>query len=206
LRRGVAPPTFRAAGLTATTHVCTASLSEQVTAACAALLLHHTAACAPLLLHHTAASAALLLHHAAACAPLLLHHSAALPADALVAARPDRTSTAVIEALTRFQELSAPPGLRSNAGYVFLATWCSGSQTSRSAWPPPLLARIRSHAPGGLRCPPPPTRLSLGGFWSTPIGYAWGQSVRTHAGHQVCRALRFRHGPGATTPNAAFRS
>jgi CubicO group peptidase (beta-lactamase class C family) len=206
-------------GPTTTTLVYMASLAKQVTAACAALLVHDgrldvettVAAWLPDLpdWSHT-----VLIRH-------LLHHTSGLPLEG------DRT-------------VEAPPGTRysySNVGYVLLA------EIVRAAGGEPLpdLAHRRIFAPLDMtqtlfwygpepappgaapleKSQPPPLSIGDGGMWSTaadmlrwadaldhdrlavsdvmqtpgrlddgtPLDYAWGMGVRTYAGHRA-----FRHG------------
>ncbi|MFI7615471.1 serine hydrolase domain-containing protein [Nonomuraea terrae] len=235
-----------AQGLTVTTPAYVASLSKQMTAACAALLAQDGALDmeSPLsrwLPELPAWAESIRLRH-------LVHHTAALPGDAqidaIIGSGTDRTGAGVIEALTRFPSLDHQPGAQhvySNAGYV-----CLAAVVERVADQPlPDLAQHRLFAPlamTGTRywrgpeprppgavplVPPHPAPLSLGdgGVWSTlgdllrwgqalnadelgistlmetpgrlddgtPIDYAWGIGVRSHAGHRV-----FRHGGGWT--------
>ncbi|MGP3920333.1 serine hydrolase domain-containing protein [Nonomuraea sp. 10N515B] len=243
------PPLFHAQGLTATggtltatTPVYAASLSKQITAACAALLVQQGAldlgsAVSDWLPQLPAWAKAVRLRH-------LLHHIAALPPDAEIDAlmNGDRTSHGVIRALTRFPALQGRPGseyVYSNAGYV-----CLAAAVERAADQPlhgfahhhlfaPLAMNDTCYWPGPAPAPPGaaplarrhPAPLSLGdgGVWTTardllrwsqalngdelgisallqtpgrledgtPIDYAWGMGVRTHAGHRV-----YRHGGG----------
>ncbi|MFF0769806.1 serine hydrolase domain-containing protein [Nonomuraea wenchangensis] len=131
-RRGV-PPSSLVRGLTATGEPVTAttlayaaSLSKQMTAACAALLAQQGALDVESPLSYwlpqlPAWAGTVRLRH-------LIHHTAGLPADhkidAIISGDPDRTSSGIIRALTQFPALDYPPGtahVYSNAGYVCLA-------------------------------------------------------------------------------------
>ncbi|MGP3960191.1 serine hydrolase domain-containing protein [Nonomuraea sp. 3N208] len=131
LWQGDGPPVFHAQGLTATgetltatTLVYAASLSKQITAACAALLVQQGAldlesALSRWLPRLPAWADAVRLRH-------LVHHTAALPRDTEIDALlgGDRTSDGVIGALACFPALQGEPGseyVYSNAGYVCLA-------------------------------------------------------------------------------------
>ncbi|NUW46515.1 serine hydrolase domain-containing protein [Nonomuraea rhodomycinica] len=251
IRRRGAPPLLLAQGLTftgepmtATTLVYAASLSKQMTAACAALLvrdgvLDMESPLSPWLPELPAWAGAVRLRH-------LVHHTAALPTDAevdaLIAGDADRTTAGVIRALTRFPALDRRPGagyLYSNAGYVCLAAVVERAAdmplpafARRHLFAPPAMADTRYWAGPGPMPPgaaplarPRPAPLSLGdgGVWTTlgdllrwgqalnadtfgvselmqtpgrlddgtPIDYAWGAGVRSHAGYRV-----YRHGGG----------
>jgi CubicO group peptidase (beta-lactamase class C family) len=249
LRQGDSPPVFHAQGLTAngdpvtaTTLVYAASLSKQITAACAALLVRQgvldmDSAVSDWLPWLPAWADGVRLRH-------LLHHTAALPPDAEIDALldGDRTSPGILRALARFRAPRGRPGseyVYSNAGYV-----CLAAVVERAADQPlpafahhrlfaPLAMNDTCYWPGPAPAPPGaaplasrhPAPLSLGdgGVWTTahdlvrwsqalnadelgisdllqtpgrledgtPIDYAWGLGVRTHAGHRV-----FRHGGG----------
>jgi CubicO group peptidase (beta-lactamase class C family) len=166
----------------------TASLSKQLTAACAALLVRSgrldiDAPLARWLPKLPPWAAAVRLRH-------LVHHTAGLPADddldGTFAAGADRTTDAVLAALRRFPSPARPPGTvfrYSNAGYV-----CLGVAVARAAGRPlPEVARHLLFAPSGMDDtvfwagpePMPPGGLPLasrhpaplslgdGGVWST---------------------------------------
>ncbi|NUW37845.1 beta-lactamase family protein [Nonomuraea sp. SMC257] len=253
IRRRGAPPVHLAQGLTSTgepmtaaTLVYAASLSKQMTAACAALLVRRGVLDMESPLSHRlpelpAWAGAVRLRH-------LVHHTAALPADsavdALLARDADRTTPGVIQALTRFPALAGRPGTEyvySNAGYLCLAAAVERAAdmplpgfAQRHLFAPLAMADTR-YWPGPEPMPPGaaplarprPAPLSLGdgGVWTTlgdllrwgqalnadelgvsalmqtpgrlddgtPIDYAWGIGVRSHAGHRV-----YRHGGGWT--------
>ncbi|MFD8534148.1 serine hydrolase domain-containing protein [Streptosporangium canum] len=128
-----APPILRAQGLissgeplTATTLIYAASLSKQMTAACAALFAQHgeldmESALSRWLPQLPAWADTVRLRH-------LVHHAAALPPDskidATMASDADRTTPSVLQALARFPALDRQPGTEhvySNAAYVCLA-------------------------------------------------------------------------------------
>ncbi|MER6579126.1 serine hydrolase domain-containing protein [Nonomuraea sp. NPDC001023] len=244
-------PVLLAQGLTlnggplgATTLAYMASLSKQMTAACAAQLaqqgeLDMESALSRWLPQLPAWADAVRLRH-------LVHHTAGMPADAKIEALmgrdADRTTEGVIQALARFPVLDREPGAAhaySNAGYV-----CLAAAVERALGQPlPDFARSQLFAPlamvntrywtGPDPAPPGaaplvsshPAPLSVGdgGVWSTatdllrwgqalnagelgisaliqtpghlddgtPIDYAWGIGVRSHAGYRV-----YRHGGG----------
>ncbi|WP_433434974.1 serine hydrolase domain-containing protein [Nonomuraea sp. CA-141351] len=245
------PPVLLAQGLTlggepldATTVAYAASLSKQMTAACAAQLaqrgdLDMESALSRWLPQLPAWADTIRLRH-------LVHHTAGLPAgsriDAFMAGDADRTSQAVIQALAQFPALDRQPGAEhvySNAGYVCLAA--AVEQAAGQPLPDyaqrrlfaPLAMANTCYWPGPDPTPagaaplthPHPAPLSLGdgGVWTTagdllqwsqalnadelgistlmqtpgclddgtPIDYAWGIGVRSHAGHRV-----YRHGGG----------
>ncbi|WP_327092147.1 beta-lactamase family protein [Nonomuraea sp. NBC_01738] len=245
IQHGDAPPALATHGepLTATTLTYAASLSKQMTAACAALLtrrgdLDPDSPLSPWLPHLPPWAHAVRIRH-------LIHHTAALPPDTEIdpaAHTPDRTSGNVIRALTRFPRLRRRPGdehAYSNAGYVCLAAVVEQA----AGMPIPAFARRHlftplrmndtRYWPGPAPAPPGaaplltphPAPLSLGdgGVWTTltdllrwsqalnndelgispllqtpghlndatPLDYAWGLGVRSHAGHTV-----YRHGGG----------
>ncbi|MFI7134168.1 serine hydrolase domain-containing protein [Nonomuraea sp. NPDC050153] len=249
VRRRGTPPILLAQGLTATGEPVTAttlayaaSLSKQMTAACAALLVRHGALDleSPLsrwLPQLPPWAGAIRLRH-------LVHHTAALPADAEVDALidGDRTTPGIIRALTRFPALDRRPGTEhvySNAGYVCLAAVVERAADTplrdfarRHLFGPLEMADTRFWSgpdptpPGAAplaRPHPAPLSLGDGGVWTTlgdllrwgqalnadelgvsglmqapgrlddgtPIDYAWGIGVRSHAGHRV-----YRHGGG----------
>ncbi|MBF8193909.1 beta-lactamase family protein [Nonomuraea sp. K274] len=251
IQQAGAPPLLLAQGLTAdgeplgaTTVAYAASLSKQMTAACAAQLVRQSeldleSALSRWLPRLPAWADTVRIRH-------LVHHTAALPPDAaidaLMAGDADRTTEGVIRALARFPALERRPGtghVYSNAGYV-----CLAAVVERVAGEPlPHFARRRLFAPLAMAdtcywpgpgpapagaaslTPARPAPLSLGdgGVWSsagdllrwsqalntdelgvsalmqtpgrlddgTPVDYAWGIGVRSHAGHRV-----YRHGGG----------
>ncbi|MFI6183688.1 serine hydrolase domain-containing protein [Nonomuraea sp. NPDC051191] len=250
-RRG-APPVLVARGaasggepMSATTVVYAASLSKQMTAACAALLVQDGALDMESSLSRWLPGSPgwaddVRIRH-------LVHHTAGLPLDAEIDGRldaADRTTPGVVRALTRFPALERRPGtghVYSNAGYVCLAAVVERA----SGLPLPGFARDRLFTPLGMaatrywpgpgptpegaaplvRPRPAPLSLGDGGVWTTlddllrwsqalnadelgisplmqtpgrlddgtPIDYAWGMGVRSHAGHIV-----YRHGGGWT--------
>ena len=128
MRQGGAPPVLLAQGLsvTAATLAYAASLSKQMTAACAALLaqdgaLDMESTLSRWLPHLPAWAGTIRLRH-------LVHHTAALPMDAeidaLITGDADRTTPGIIRALGQFPDLDHRPGTEhvySNAGYDCLA-------------------------------------------------------------------------------------
>jgi CubicO group peptidase (beta-lactamase class C family) len=177
-----------AARLVATTRVYTASLSKQLTAACAGLLvqagrLDIESPLALWLPELPSWAATIRLRH-------LVHHIGGLPADpgidGVLPMGQDRTTAAVVAALSRVPTLSTAPGREfrySNAGYVCLAL-----AVQRAAGQPlPDIAREYLFDPVGMHdtlfwpgpapmppgsvplVPPRPAPLSLGdgGAWST---------------------------------------
>ncbi|MEV0234150.1 serine hydrolase domain-containing protein [Nonomuraea sp. NPDC050786] len=246
-----APPVLLAQGMTsasepvtATTLAYAASLSKQMTAACAALLARRGTLDMESPLSHwlprlPAWAGAIRLRH-------LVHHTAALPADskvdAILAGDADRTTSGIIQALTCFPALERRPGtahVYSNAGYVCLAAVVERAAdmslpdfAQRHLFVPLGMADTRywdgpdPTPPGAAplaRLRPAPLSLGDGGVWTTlsdllrwsqalnadelgiselmqtpgrlddgtPIDYAWGVGVRSHAGHRV-----YRHGGG----------
>ncbi|MFD8565136.1 serine hydrolase domain-containing protein [Streptosporangium canum] len=246
-----APPILLAQGLTSTGGPVTAtmltyaaSLSKQMTAACAALLAQHGALDMESPLAHwlpqlPAWAGTVRLRN-------LVHHTAALPADseidAIIAGDADRTTSGIIQALMQFPALDHQPGTEhvySNAGYVCLAAVVERAAdmplpdfAQRHLFIPLEMADTRywpgpgPTPPGGAplaRLRPAPLSLGDGGVWTTlrdllrwgqalnadelgisklmqtpgcldggtPIDYAWGLGVRSHAGHRV-----YRHGGG----------
>jgi CubicO group peptidase (beta-lactamase class C family) len=113
--------------VTATTLAYAASLSKQMTAACAALLtkdggLDIESPLSRWLPELPAWAGSARVRH-------LLHHTAGLPADskidAVIAGGGDRTTSGVLHALARFPSLDRSSGTEygySGAGYVCLAT------------------------------------------------------------------------------------
>jgi CubicO group peptidase (beta-lactamase class C family) len=176
-----------------------ASLAKQITAACAALLVQHgrldmettLAEWMPELPDWTRT---IRLRH-------LIHHTAGMPPDEqideMIPADGDRTTNAVIHALTRLSAPTARPGSQyvySNAGYVCLAVAVEraagqrlptfahthvfeplGMSSSRY-WPGPA-----SQPPGAKPLPNPhPAPLSLGdgGLWTTATDLMrWNQAL-----------------------------
>jgi CubicO group peptidase (beta-lactamase class C family) len=251
LQQQAAPPLFVTQGrtssgdpATATTLAYAASLSKQMTAACAALLTQHgeldiETPLAQWLPQLPAWARNVRVRH-------LLHHTAGFPADskidAVMTTGADRTSSGVIHALAQFPAPDHPPGTEhnySNAGYV-----CLAAVVERAVGQPlPHFAHHRLFTPLGMAntrywtgpepapagaaplAHPHPAPLSLGdgGVWTTatdllrwshalnldelgisallqtpghlddgtPIDYAWGIGVRSHAGHRL-----YRHGGG----------
>jgi CubicO group peptidase (beta-lactamase class C family) len=218
-----------------------ASLSKQITAACAAVLVQEGALDMEAMLAYwmpelPAWAGTVRLRH-------LLYHTAALPGDtvgAIVGSTADWTTPAVLSALAQVPALGSRPGATytySGAGYVCLAVVVEraagqplpifaenrifttlGMNTTRY-WPEPV-------PPGAapLAAPhPAPLSLGDGGVWSTasdlvrwgqalnadelgisplmetpgslddgtPLDYAWGMGIRSHAGYRV-----YRHGGG----------
>lgn len=243
-------PVFAAQGMTGAgqpagpdTLAYAASLSKQITAGCAALLVSEGVldmedTIARWLPGLPAWAATVRLRH-------LLHHTAAMPdaqVDDIVGGDADRTTAAVLSALAQVPALSGRPGTAyaySGAGYVCLAAAvqrAAGQPLPEFAaqrifiplgmsgtcfWPGPAPA-----PPGAAPLPaarPAPLSLGDGGVWSTardllrwsqalnadelgisllmqtpgglddgtPVGYAWGMGVRSHAGYRV-----YRHGGG----------
>jgi CubicO group peptidase (beta-lactamase class C family) len=243
-------PVFVAQGVTgageplsAATVTYTASLSKQITAACAAVLVREEALDMEATLAHwlpelPAWAGGVRLRH-------LVYHTAALPdheVDAIVSSSADRTTPAVLSALAQIPALGDRPGTTyrySGAGYICLATvveratgqplpifaenrvFTTLAMNSTCYWPGPSPA-----PPGGaaLGAPhPAPLSLGDGGVWSTagdllrwgqalnadelsispliqtpgslddgtPLDYAWGMGIRSHAGYRV-----YRHGGG----------
>ncbi len=198
-------------GLSPDTVVYTASLSKQVTAACAALLvrqgrLRTGSALAEWMPELPAWAGSVRVYH-------LIHHTSGLPEgvhiDALLRAEPDRTTDGVTRALGRLDQLPARPGtsfVYCNAGYV-----CLGVVVARAAGRPlPDFAREYLFGPLGMHAtrywsgpapqppgavplrPPRPAPLSLGdgGVWSTARDLLrWNEALhRDELG--VCGLLR----------------
>jgi CubicO group peptidase (beta-lactamase class C family) len=244
------PPVFAAQGVTGAgepadpdTLAYAASLSKQITAGCAALLVREGTldmedTLARWLPGLPAWAGTVRLRH-------LLHHTAGMPdgqVGAITGGTSDRTSAAVLSALAQIPELAGQPGTAyaySGVGYI-----CLAAAVERAAGQPlpefaaqrifiPLGMSSTCYWPGPAPAPPGaaplaaahPAPLSLGdgGAWSTardllrwgqalnadelgisplmqtpgslddgtPVGYAWGMGVRSHAGHRV-----YRHGGG----------
>jgi CubicO group peptidase (beta-lactamase class C family) len=199
------PPVFTAQGMTAAgepagpaTLAYAASLSKQITAGCAALLVREGA----LDMEDTLArwlpglpgwAGAVRLRH-------LLHHTAALSdaqVDAIAGNAADRTTAAVLSALEQVPALAGPPGTAhdySNAGYV-----CLAAVVARAAGQPlPEFAAQRVFVPLGMSgtrywpgpapappgaaplaaAHPAPLSLGDGGVWSTARDLLrWSQAL-----------------------------
>jgi CubicO group peptidase (beta-lactamase class C family) len=207
VQRAGALPVFVASGrsladepLTADTVVYTASLSKQITAACAALLVREgrldtESTLAQWMPELPAWAAGVRVRH-------LISHSSGLPEgvefDDLHRAKLDRTTSGVISALAGVDHLVSRPGTEyrySNAGYVCLAV-----VTERAAGRPlPEFARGRvfgplgmvdsrywsgpaPHPPGAAPLDPQyPAPLSLGdgGVWSTAVELMrWNEAMQ----------------------------
>jgi CubicO group peptidase (beta-lactamase class C family) len=199
------PPVFAAQGVTAArepvgpaTLAYAASLSKQITAGCAALLVREGALDMEDTLAHwlpglpTWAGTVRLRH--------LLHHTAAMPdeqVNAIVGGDADRTTAAVLSALARIPALAGQPGTAhtySGAGYI-----CLAAAAERAAGQPlpefaaqrifiPLGMSSTCYWPGPVPAPPGaaplasahPAPLSLGdgGVWSTARDLLrWGQAL-----------------------------
>ena len=200
VRQGSAPAAFAHQGrLTADTVVYTASLSKQVTAACAALLVRQgrldtESTLARWMPELPAWAGSVRVRH-------LIHHTSGLPEvadfDELHRAGVDRTTARIIGALKNVDELAVHPGSEHrycNAGYVCLAV-----AVERAAGRPlPAFAREHVFGPLGMRdsrywsgpaAHPPgaapldpafPAPLSLGdgGMWSTARDLMrWNQAL-----------------------------
>jgi CubicO group peptidase (beta-lactamase class C family) len=199
------PPVFAAQGVTAAgepadpaTLAYAASLSKQITAGCAALLVREGG----LDMEDTLArwlpglpgwAGTVRLRH-------LLHHTAALPdaqVDAIIGGTADRTSAAVLSALAQVPALAGPPGTAyaySGAGYV-----CLAAVVARAAGQPlPEFAAQRIFVPLGMSgtcywpgpapappgaaplaaAHPAPLSLGDGGVWSTTRDLLrWSQAL-----------------------------
>lgn len=202
-----APPVFLARGRTATGEpltagaiVYTASLSKQVTAACAALLVRQgrldvESTLAQWMPELPAWAGGVRLRH-------LISHTSGLPEgvefDDLHRARLDRTTAGVIAALARLDHLISTPGTEhryGNAGYVCLAVIVERAANR----PLPGFAREHVFAPLGMAgsrywsgpAPHPPGAVPLdphypaplslgdGGLWSTlPDLIRWNQALQ----------------------------
>jgi CubicO group peptidase (beta-lactamase class C family) len=199
------PPMFAAQGMTGAgepagpdTLAYAASLSKQITAGCAALLVREGAldmedTLARWLPGLPAWAGTVRLRH-------LLHHTAAMPdaqVDAIIGGTADRTSAAVLSALARVPALTGPPGAAhayGGAGYV-----CLAAAVERAAGQPlPEFAARRIFIPLGMTstrywtgpAPAPPGAAPLaaahpapltvgdGGVWSTARDLLrWGQAL-----------------------------
>ncbi|WP_433383185.1 serine hydrolase domain-containing protein [Actinoplanes sp. CA-142083] len=199
VRQGSTPPVFVGNGMTATTVAYTASISKQITAACAALLVRQgrldtESTLATWMPELPAWAGAIRVRH-------LIHHTSGLPNvvtyDDLKREKRDRTSDAVIRALAGVDRPAAEPGTEfryCNAGYVCLAVI-----VERAAGRPlPGFARERFFQPLGMAATqywsgpaphPPgaaptevgsPAALSLGdgGVWSTAADLMrWNEAI-----------------------------
>lgn len=199
------PPVFAAQGVTAAgepavqgTLAYAASLSKQITAGCAALLVREGALdmedtlarwlpCLP------AWAATVRLRH-------LLYHTAGLrdaQVDAIAGRSADRTTAAVLSALARIPALTDPPGAAHaycGAGYVCLAA----AVEQAAGQPLPEFAARRIFIPLGMggtcfwpgpapappgaaplaAAHPAPLSLGDGGVWSTARDLLrWGQAL-----------------------------
>jgi CubicO group peptidase (beta-lactamase class C family) len=200
------PPAFAAQGVTGAgepagpdTLAYAASLSKQITAGCAALLVREGAldmedTLARWLPGLPAWAGTVRLRH-------LLHHTAALPdaqVDAIAGSTTaDRTTAAVLSALARIPALTGPPGTAhayGGAGYV-----CLAATVERAAGQPlPEFAARRIFIPLGMTSTcywtgpapappgaaplaaahPAPLSLGDGGAWSTARDLLrWGQAL-----------------------------
>jgi CubicO group peptidase (beta-lactamase class C family) len=174
--------------VTATTLAYAASLSKQMTGACAALLAQHGALDMESTLSRwlpqlPAWAGTIRLRH-------LVHHTAALPADskidATISGDADRTTAGIIQALTQFPVLDHQPGsehVYSNAGYVCLAAVVERAAdmplpdfAQRHLFIPLAMADTRywpgpdPTPPGGaplVPLHPAPLALGDGGVWTT---------------------------------------
>jgi CubicO group peptidase (beta-lactamase class C family) len=210
LQRGSAPPMFFAQGttkagkpLTAATLVYTASLSKQLTAACAALLaadgvLDTGSPLSRWMPELPPWAHAIRLEH-------LVYHIAGLPddadIDAVLTGQRDRTTAAVIAALKGLPFLPRRPGSEyaySNAGYVCLAVVVERAAGQML----PDFARHHVFSPLGMHhtffwpgpepvpaggaplvpLHPAPLSLGDGGVWSTATDLIrWNQAMNADA-------------------------
>ncbi|BCJ49176.1 hypothetical protein Asp14428_06510 [Actinoplanes sp. NBRC 14428] len=199
VRRGSDPPVFVAQGIAAGTVLYTASLSKQVTAACAALLvtqgrLDVESALGGWMPELPAWADGIRVRH-------LIHHTSGLPEgvefDDLHAAGRDRTTAGIIRALGRTDRLLATPGTTfryCNSGYVCLAVVVERAagrplpdfareqvfeplrMTATRFWPGPQ-PRPPGAAPTGAGYPAP-LSLGDGGMWSTaPDLLRWNDAM-----------------------------
>ncbi|MGW0202342.1 serine hydrolase domain-containing protein [Nonomuraea sp. NPDC003201] len=221
VRQGSAPTAFLTSGrtaagepLTAGTVVYTASLSKQITAACAALLVRQgrldtESTLAQWMPELPTWASTIRVRH-------LIHHTSGLPEgiefDELHRAELDRTTVGVIQALVRLDHLDSTPGTEfryCNAGYVCLAVIVEraagrplpdfarehvfqqlGMLNSRywsgPAPHPPGAAPTRAHYPA-------PLSLGDGGIWSTaPDLLRWNQALE----RDELRVSALLHTPG----------
>ncbi len=184
--------------LSATTVAYTASLSKQITAACAAVLVREEGLDMEATLAHwlpelPAWAGSVRLRH-------LVYHTAALPdhkVDAIVGSNADRTTPAVLSALAQIPALGNRPGTTyrySGAGYICLATvveraagqplpifaesriFTTLAMNSTRYWPGPAPAPSAAAALGAPH--PAPLSLGDGGVWSTASDLLrWGQAL-----------------------------
>lgn len=198
--QGQGPPVFVTTGEPAgpDTIAYAASLSKQITAGCAALLVREGVldtddALARWLPGLPSWSGTVRLRH-------LLHHTAALPdarVDASADGTADRTTAAVLSALAQVRDLAAAPGTAyaySNAGYVCLAAAVQRAAKQRLPefaaqrifiplgmsrtcfWPGP--APTPSGAAPLAVAHPAPLSLGDGGVWSTARDLLrWSQAL-----------------------------
>ncbi|MEV4705125.1 serine hydrolase domain-containing protein [Actinoplanes sp. NPDC049316] len=193
------PPVFLTRGLSADTVLYTASLSKQVTAACAALLVQRarldtSSTLAQWMPELPAWAHGITVRH-------LIHHTSGLPEgvdfDDLDRAGLDRTTAGVIEALTRHDRLDGTPGTAfryCNAGYVCLAVVVERAAgrplpafADDNVFRPLGMSATRywagpaPHPPGAAPTPAQcPAALSLGdgGMWSTaPDLIRWNDAL-----------------------------
>ncbi|MEW9553004.1 serine hydrolase domain-containing protein [Nonomuraea sp. NPDC050783] len=206
VRHGGAPPVFLAQGRAATgeplaagTVVYAASLSKQITAACAALLVRRglldlDSALTRWLPELPAWTGSVRVRH-------LVSHTSGLPEgvefDELHRAGLDLTTAAVLDGLARFDGLACPPGTEhrySNTGYVCLAVVVERAagrpladfarehvfgplgMTATRYWSGPA-----PHPPGAAPLDaryPAPLSLGDGGVWSTAVDLVrWNQAL-----------------------------
>lgn len=184
----VDPVFFGGGGLTADKGVYTGSLSKQITAGCAALLVRQGRLDVDTVLARwmpelPAWAGTVRLRH-------LIHHTSGLPEgvhiDDILRNEPARTTDGVVRALTRRAHLDRTPGTAygyCNAGYVCLAVAVSRAadrplpdfaqehvlgplgMTDTRFWTGPA-----PHPPGAAPLDPrypPPLSLGDGGVWST---------------------------------------
>lgn len=206
VQQGSAPPVFLTGGrtsagepLTAGTIVYTASLSKQITAACAALLVQQgrldiASTLAQWMPELPAWAGTVRLSH-------LISHTSGLPEgvdfDDLHRAGLDRTTAVVIRALTRCDRLAGTPGTAyryCNAGYLCLAVAIERAAgrplpdfAREHVFAPLEMAHSRywsgpaPHPPGAVPLDPQyPAPLSLGdgGVWSTAADLLrWNQAL-----------------------------
>jgi CubicO group peptidase (beta-lactamase class C family) len=201
------PPVFAAQGVTAAgepagpaTLAYAASLSKQITAGCAALLVREGAldmedTLARWLPGLPAWAGTVRLRH-------LLHHTAALPdaqVDAIVGRAAERTTAVVLSALAQIPALAGPPGTAyaySSAGYICLAA----AVEQAAGQPLPEFAAQRIFIPLGMgstcywpgpapappgaaplaAAHPAPLSLGDGGVWSAARDLLrWSQALNT---------------------------
>ena len=206
VRHGSAPPVFLSSGraatgapLTAGTVAYVASLSKQITAACAALLVRQGrldtgSTLARWMPELPAWAATVRVRH-------LISHTSGLPEggafDELQRAGRDRTTAGVVDALARVDHLDGAPGTAyryRNSGYVCLAViieraagrplpafardhvFAPLGMTASRYWPGPA-PHPPGAAPTAARCPAP-LSLGDGGVWSTaPDLLRWNEAL-----------------------------